>query len=90
MEGYRLAIDVAATDFRGAGFMALKNLVWFGANRPEIFKVIKNKAHGRRSEFEYPFAVAGVNFTFNLLELCEVQKEAPTTAVGIVFAQLQP
>ena len=36
--------------------MALKNLVWFGANRPEIFKVIKNKAHGRRSEFEYPFA----------------------------------
>ena len=32
--------------------------------------------------------MAGVNFTFNLLEMCEVQKEAPTTAVGMVFAQL--
>ena len=76
------------TDFRGAGFMALENLVWFGVNRPETFKAIKDKAHGRRSEFEYPFAVAGVNLTFNLLEMCEVQKEAPTTAVGMVFAQL--
>lgn len=76
------------TDFRGAGFMALENLVWFGENRPDTFRAIKDKAHGRRSEFEYPFAVAGVNLTFSLVELCEIQKEAPTTAAGMFFAQL--
>ena len=61
MEGYGLAIGVAANGFSRSGFMALENLVWFGVNRPETFKAIKDKAHGRRSEFEYPFAVAGVN-----------------------------
>lgn len=76
------------TDFRAGGFMALENLLWFAEREAESFRSLMLKVNGERSEFEYPFAVAGVNLTFNLVELCEVKEPAPTTAPGVCFARL--
>lgn len=76
------------TDFRAGGFMALENLVWFAEREGESFRSLLHKTNGSRSEFEYPFAVAGVNLTFNLVEFCELKEPAPTTAPGVCFARL--
>lgn len=76
------------TDFRAGGYMSLENLVWFAEKEPERFKALWTKANGRRSQFEYPFAVAAVNLTFNLVEMFEVKQEGPTTAAGACFARL--
>lgn len=76
------------TDFRAGGFLSLSNLIWLGENKPETFDKLRHKKNGERSEFEYPFAVAGVNLTFSLVEMCELKEEAPTTSTGICFAEL--
>jgi len=76
------------TDFRAGGFLALENLVRFAERDGEAFHSLMLKKSGARSEFEYPFAVAGVNLTFNLVELCEVKEPAPATAPGVCFAHL--
>lgn len=68
--------------------MSLSNLIWLGENKPETFDKLRHKKNGERSEFEYPFAVAGVNLTFSLVEMCELKEEAPTTSTGICFAEL--
>ena len=56
-----------ATDFRGAGFLALENLIWFARAHPTTFDQLLNKAEGRRADPEYPFAAAGCNITFKIL-----------------------
>ena len=57
-----------ATDFRGAGFLALENLLYLKLVHPLLFNRLLNKTVGRRSEMEYPFAVAGTNLTFMLIK----------------------
>ncbi len=37
------------------------------AHEPELFAALRWKRAGQRSEWEYPFAVAGVNVTFMLV-----------------------
>ena len=37
------------------------------AHEPELFATLRWKRAGHRSEWEYPFAVAGVNVTFMLV-----------------------
>jgi len=56
-----------STDFRGAGYLALDNLIYFAEHHHKEFCDLMKKADGARSEWEYPFCVAGVNLTFNLL-----------------------
>jgi len=76
------------TDFRAGGFLSLSNLIWLGEHKPETFESLRHKKNGERSEFEYPFAVAGVNLTYNLVDMCEIKQETPTTSTGICFAEL--
>ncbi|KAK3234249.1 hypothetical protein CYMTET_55488 [Cymbomonas tetramitiformis] len=79
--------DVPARDFRGAGFAALENLLYFGRTRPLAFQGLLLKAAGTRADMEYPFAVAGVNITYMLTQLLDLRdpSKAPGTAVGKAF-----
>lgn len=58
-----------STDFRGAGALALQNLLFLARERPELFADLVGKRRGPRSDWEYPMAASGVNLTFMLLEL---------------------
>jgi ELMO/CED-12 family len=55
------------TDFRGAGLLALECLLFLAQRQPALFDKLRHKREGARSQWEYPFAVAGVNLTFMLL-----------------------
>lgn len=39
-----------------------------GLEQPETFLALLHKTHGKRSDWEYPFAIAGVNITFMLID----------------------
>ncbi|KAH0874186.1 hypothetical protein HID58_071548 [Brassica napus] len=58
-----------STDFRGGGFISLENLLFFAKNFPKSFRDLLRKQVGDRSVWEYPFAVAGVNITFMLIQM---------------------
>ena len=63
-----------ATDFRGAGRFGLDNLLALGRRRPALFRALlrKERVAERRSAWEYPFCVAGLNLTFGLGDMLEV------------------
>ena len=61
-----------STDLRGCGVFALENLVYFAQTRKDSFKVLVEKKNGTRSDWEYPFAAAGVNVTHELTKLLDV------------------
>jgi len=73
-----------STDFRGAGYMALENLLYLGDKHPSLFKDLLDKVNGQRSAWEYPFCVAGVNLTFTLLQILDVKQDGslPSTQAG--------
>uniref|UniRef100_A0A2N9ILA9 ELMO domain-containing protein n=1 Tax=Fagus sylvatica TaxID=28930 RepID=A0A2N9ILA9_FAGSY len=62
-----------STDFRGGGFISLENLLFFAKNFPKSFQDLLRKQEGDRSVWEYPFAVAGVNITFMLIQMLELE-----------------
>ncbi|MBA0795600.1 hypothetical protein Gohar_006453, partial [Gossypium harknessii] len=62
-----------STDFRGGGFISLENLLFFATNFPKSFKDLLWKLEGDRSVWEYPFAVAGVNITFMLIQMLDLE-----------------
>ncbi|CAI0548384.1 unnamed protein product [Linum tenue] len=64
-----------STDFRGGGFISLENLVYFARNFPQSFQDLLQKREGDRSVWEYPFAVAGVNITFMLIQMLDLEAE---------------
>ncbi|KAK8635798.1 hypothetical protein V6N13_004516 [Hibiscus sabdariffa] len=74
-----------STDFRGGGFISLENLLFFARNFPKSFKDLLWKQEGDRSVWEYPFAVAGVNITFMLIQMLDLEAVKPRTIVGAVF-----
>ncbi|KAL7600689.1 uncharacterized protein LOC111890669 [Lactuca sativa] len=76
-----------STDFRGGGFISLENLIFFAKKYPEAFQNLLNKNEGDRSEWEYPFAVAGINISFMLVQLLELQSGKPTSMSGIRFLE---
>ncbi|KAL5719299.1 hypothetical protein ACHQM5_012098 [Ranunculus cassubicifolius] len=69
-----------STDFRGAGMISLENLLFFARTYP--------KREGDRTLWEYPFAVAGVNITFMLLQMLDLEAVKPRTMMGAVFCKL--
>lgn len=79
-----------ATDFRSAGLISLQHLTYLAANHTRIFKRLMMKEDGTRSEWEYPFAVGGVNVSFMLTELLELRKETQVSSSAVFrgFAQL--
>lgn len=56
-------------DLRAAGFLGLECLLHLARARPALYRDLRTKARGRRSEWEYPFAAAGVNVAWALVEL---------------------
>lgn len=58
---------------------------------PELFETLLHKTNGSRSEWEYPFAAAGVNITFMLEELLDLRStpdSPPSTGAGRAFIPL--
>uniref|UniRef100_A0A803L173 ELMO domain-containing protein n=2 Tax=Chenopodium quinoa TaxID=63459 RepID=A0A803L173_CHEQI len=61
-----------STDFRGAGFISLENLLFFAKTFSTSFQHLVKKQDGKRATWEYPFAVAGVNITFMLIQMLDL------------------
>lgn len=79
-----------ATDFRGGGYLALENHLYMAHREPVLFTALREKQNAERSEWEYPFAVAGVNITFMLVELLDLRDSVrpPSSAAGGAFLEL--
>lgn len=77
-----------STDFRGAGFISLENLLFFAKTFSASFQRLLNKQCGNRATWEYPFAVAGVNITFMIMQMLDLQSNKPRTFVRAVFIQM--
>ncbi|CAA2984584.1 Hypothetical predicted protein [Olea europaea subsp. europaea] len=74
-----------STDFRGGGFISLENLLFFARNFQKSFQDLLRKQEGDRAMWEYPFAVAGVNITFMLIQMLDLEAVKPRTVVGATF-----
>lgn len=77
-----------STDFRGGGFISLENLIYFASKYPDSFQRLLHKKDGIRAEWEYPFAVAGINISFMLAQMLDLQTGKPSTPAGIRFMEL--
>uniref|UniRef100_A0A1D1YY16 ELMO domain-containing protein A n=1 Tax=Anthurium amnicola TaxID=1678845 RepID=A0A1D1YY16_9ARAE len=77
-----------STDFRGGGFISLENLIYFARNYPDSFQKLLHKQEGKRADWEYPFAVAGINISFMLAQMLDLQSGVPTSKAGIRFLEL--
>ncbi|OWM89759.1 hypothetical protein CDL15_Pgr024507 [Punica granatum] len=77
-----------STDFRGAGFISLENLLFFAKNFTRSFERLLTKQGGKRAAWEYPFAVAGVNITFMIMQMLDLEATKPRTFVRAVFLQM--
>ncbi len=63
-----------ATDIRGAGRLGLDCLLYLATYHGSVFSRLLEKLDGERSDWEYPFAVAGLNLTFMLLDMVGLQQ----------------
>nr|CAB3450541.1 unnamed protein product [Digitaria exilis] len=52
------------------------------------FQELLRKQNGDRAIWEYPFAVAGVNITFMLIQMLDLQAVKPRSLFGAVFLKL--
>ncbi|CAA7058430.1 unnamed protein product [Microthlaspi erraticum] len=77
-----------STDFRGAGFISLENLLFFAKTFSTSFQRLLKKQGGKRAAWEYPFAVAGVNITFMIMQMLDLEASKPRTFVRSVFLQM--
>uniref|UniRef100_A0A5B7AH18 Putative ELMO domain-containing protein B isoform X1 n=1 Tax=Davidia involucrata TaxID=16924 RepID=A0A5B7AH18_DAVIN len=77
-----------STDFRGGGYISLENLIFFAKMNPDSFQNLLHKRDGNRAEWEYPFAVAGINISFMLVQMLDLQSGKPTSLAGIRFVEL--
>ncbi|XP_056165122.1 uncharacterized protein LOC115672093 isoform X1 [Syzygium oleosum] len=77
-----------STDFRGAGFISLENLLFFAKTFSISFQHLLEKQGGKRAAWEYPFAVAGVNITFMIMQMLDLDASKPRTFVRGVFLQM--
>jgi hypothetical protein len=77
-----------STDFRGGGFISLENLLYFARHFPKSFQNLLRKQEGIRSMWEYPFAVAGVNITFMLIQMLDLEAVKPRSFTGATFLKL--
>ncbi|KAG0458042.1 hypothetical protein HPP92_022959 [Vanilla planifolia] len=73
-----------STDFRGAGFISLENLIFFARK----FSWLLKKQGGKRAMWEYPFAIAGVNITFMIMQMLDLDSTKPRAFVRNVLIQL--
>ncbi|CAL5421129.1 unnamed protein product [Camellia sinensis] len=79
-----------STNFRGAGFISLENLLFFAKTFSTSFQCLLKK-RGKRAAWEYPFAVAGVNITFMIMQMLDLDAKDSSksrTFVRTVFLQM--
>ncbi|KAK1295226.1 hypothetical protein QJS10_CPA16g00976 [Acorus calamus] len=84
-----------STDFRGGGFISLENLLFFAKTftimrsiAQTSFQLLLNKQGGKRATWEYPFAAAGVNITYMIMQMLDLHSSKPRTFVRAVFIQM--
>ncbi|XP_019107432.2 uncharacterized protein LOC104903355 [Beta vulgaris subsp. vulgaris] len=77
-----------STDFRGCGFIALENLLFFSRTYPASFQSLLFKQDGNRATWEYPFAVAGINLTYMLIQMLDIFSEKPRCISGKNFVKM--
>ncbi|KAJ3691486.1 hypothetical protein LUZ61_020650 [Rhynchospora tenuis] len=77
-----------STDFRGCGFISLENLLFFARTYPGSFKRLLHKRDGERAAWEYPFAVAGLNISYMLVQLLELNSEKPKSIHAMNFIRV--
>ncbi|RZC46461.1 hypothetical protein C5167_039407 [Papaver somniferum] len=77
-----------STDFRGCGFISLENLLFFARTYPASFNRLLFKRYGKRAIWEYPFAVAGINVSFMLIQMLDLCSAKPKCLPGINFIKL--
>ncbi|XP_072958746.1 uncharacterized protein [Typha angustifolia] len=77
-----------STDFRGCGFVSLENLLFLARTYPASFQRLLFKQEGLRATWEYPFAVAGVNVSFMLIQMLELNSAKPKSLPGINFVKV--
>ncbi|CAH9121237.1 unnamed protein product [Cuscuta epithymum] len=77
-----------STDFRGCGFLSLENLLYFARNYAACFHRLLLKQVGDRATWEYPFAVAGINVSFMLIQMLDLCSAKPRCLPGINFLKL--
>ncbi|KAF8071076.1 elmoA [Scenedesmus sp. PABB004] len=70
------------TDFRGAGLLGLDCLIYLGTRHPRLWTALRHKTAGTRSDWEYPFAVAGLNLSFVLADLLGLAGAPPGSLPG--------
>lgn len=58
-----------ATDFRGAGILGLRCLVYFGIKHSDTFHQILSGKHKSATQESFPFAIAGLNIVMMLFEI---------------------
>ncbi|CDP14747.1 unnamed protein product [Coffea canephora] len=77
-----------ATDFRGCGFISLENLLFFARTYPASFHRLLFKQTGERAKWEYPFAVAGINVSFMLIQMLDLYSAKPKCLPGVNFIKM--
>ncbi|XP_024019972.1 ELMO domain-containing protein A isoform X2 [Morus notabilis] len=77
-----------STDFRGCGYISLENLLFFARTYPASFRRLLFKQDGKRATWEYPFAVAGINVSFMLIQMLDLYSAKPKCIPGINFMRL--
>ncbi|KAI5068625.1 hypothetical protein GOP47_0016970 [Adiantum capillus-veneris] len=77
-----------STDFRGGGYVSLENLLFFATKYQTTFQQLLCKKGGRRATWEYPFAVAGVNLTFMLIQMLDLRAAKPSSWSGLNFLKI--
>ncbi|CAN6892874.1 unnamed protein product, partial [Brassica oleracea var. botrytis] len=78
-----------STDFRGCGFIGLENLLFSARVYPVCFRRLLLKQRGDRAQWEYPFAVAGINISFMLIQMLDLQNAPkPKCIPGMNFLKL--
>ncbi|XP_039002684.1 ELMO domain-containing protein C-like isoform X2 [Hibiscus syriacus] len=76
-----------STDFRGGGFISLENLIFFAKKYPESFQRLLHKQDGNRADWEYPFAVAGINISFMLIQMLDLQSGNVNSGLVTTFCR---
>ncbi|XP_024994844.1 ELMO domain-containing protein A isoform X1 [Cynara cardunculus var. scolymus] len=77
-----------STDFRGCGFLSLENLLFFAKTFPTAFRRLLFKQRGIRAQWEYPFAVAGINVSFMLTQMLELYSVKPRCLHCVNFVKI--
>eukprot|EP01018_Ginkgo_biloba_P033437 Gb_00177 [translate_table: standard] len=77
-----------STDFRGGGFISLENMLYFADKYPKSFQRLLYKQEGKRATWEYPFAVAGINVSFMLIQMLDLRSAKPSSISGVSFLKI--